>query len=71
MVINLFARLYDHACIPGASSHSGRRTFITKLANKGVSAKVLMTLARHQHLSTTQKYIEVNDAMLGAAVELV
>lgn len=70
-VINLFAKLYENACIPGASSHSGRRTFITKLANKGVSAKVLMTLARHRHLSTTQRYIEVNDAMLEAAVELV
>jgi integrase/recombinase XerD len=70
-VINLFASLYDSACIPGASSHSGRRTFITRLANKGVSAKVLMTLARHRHLSTTQRYIEVNDAMLEAAVELV
>jgi integrase/recombinase XerD len=70
-VINLFARLYDDACIPGASSHSGRRTFITRLASKGVSAKVLMTLARHRHLSTTQRYIEVNDSMLEAAVELV
>lgn len=69
-VINLFASLYESACIPGASSHSGRRSFITKLANKGVSAKVLMTLARHRHLSTTQRYIDVNDAMLEAAVEL-
>ena len=69
-VIHLFGKLYEDACIPGASSHSGRRTFITKLANKGVSAKVLMTLARHRHLSTTQRYIDVNDAMLEAAVEL-
>jgi integrase/recombinase XerD len=66
----LFARIYATAGIDGASSHSGRRTFITNLAHKGVSAKVLMTLAGHQHLSTTQRYIDVNDEMLRAAVEL-
>jgi integrase/recombinase XerD len=59
------------AGVKGATSHSGRRTFITKLASKGVSAKALMTLAGHKHLSTTQRYIEVNDAMLRAAVDLL
>ncbi|WP_417585372.1 tyrosine-type recombinase/integrase [Nitrincola sp.] len=67
----VFSKLYSQAAIDGASSHSGRRTFITNLAHKGVSAKVLMTLAGHQHMSTTQRYIDVNDAMLKAAVELV
>lgn len=66
----LFGRIYATAGIDGASSHSGRRTFITNLAHKGVSAKVLMTLAGHQHMSTTQRYIDVNDEMLKAAVEL-
>lgn len=61
--------LYAKACIEGGSSHSGRRWFITKLAHKGVSAKVIMTLAGHKHLSTTQRYIEVNDDMLKAAVD--
>lgn len=67
----LFSRIYSQAAIDGASSHSGRRTFITTLAHKGVSAKVLMTLAGHKHLSTTQRYIDVNDEMLKEAVELV
>ena len=67
----VFGRIYDAAGIRGATSHSGRRTFITKLASKGVSAKVLMELAGHKHLSTTQRYIEVNDQMLKEAVELV
>jgi len=66
----LFGHLYADAGLEGASSHSGRRTFITNLAHKGVSAKVLMTLAGHSNLSTTQRYIEVNDAMLLQAVEL-
>lgn len=67
----LFAELYRKAGIDGASSHSGRRSFITKLAHKGVSAKVIMTLAGHKHLTTTQRYIDVNDEMLKAAVEVV
>jgi integrase/recombinase XerD len=29
-----------------------------------------MTLAGHKHLSTTQRYIDVNDEMLRQAVEL-
>ncbi|KAF0225730.1 MAG: integrase/recombinase [Rhodospirillaceae bacterium] len=64
----LFARLYALAGIDGASSHSGRRWFITRLAHSGVSAKVIMTLAGHKHLTTTQRYIEVNDEMMRAAV---
>ncbi len=67
----LFSQLYQRAGIDGASSHSGRRSFITKLAHSGVSPKVIMTLAGHKHLTTTQRYIDVNDEMLKAAVELV
>ena len=67
----LFGRLYKEAGLENCTSHSGRRSFITNLAHKGVSAKVLMTLAGHQNLSTTQRYIDVNDNMLAAAVELV
>jgi integrase/recombinase XerD len=67
----LFGELYAKAGIDGASSHSGRRWFITRLAHSGVSAKVIMTLAGHKHLSTTQRYIDVNDEMLKAAVEIL
>lgn len=66
----LMCRIYKDAGIWGASSHSGRRSFITKLANKGVSAKVLMELAGHKNLATTQRYIDVNEKMLMEAVEL-
>lgn len=67
----LLKELYEKAGVDGASSHSGRRSFITKLAHSGVSAKVIMTLAGHQNLSTTQRYIDVNDEMLKQAVEVV
>ena len=66
-----FHYLYKRAGIAGASSHSGRRTFITNLAAKGVSVRVLMSLAGHRHIGTTQAYIDVNDDMKRRAVELV
>ena len=67
----LFGEFYRRAGIDGASSHNGRRGFITKLAHSGVSAKVIMELAGHKHLGTTQRYIEVNDEMKRAAVEIL
>ena len=70
-VVNLFARLYKHAGIQGASSHSGRRQFVTELADKGVNARLVQALARHKHLSTTQRYIDINDTKLRRAVELL
>lgn len=63
--------LYQNAGLYGCSSHSGRRTFITNLADNGVSAHILMKLAGHQNLATTQRYIDVKPSMLRAAVELV
>jgi integrase/recombinase XerD len=44
---------------------------MTKLAHSGISSKVMMELAEHKHLSTTQRYIEMNDGMKRAAVEAV
>jgi integrase/recombinase XerD len=66
-----FHHMYKCAGIAGASSHSGRRTFITNLADKGVGVRVLMSLARHANISTTQAYIDVNEAMQRRAVELL
>lgn len=65
-----FHYLYRKCGLVGASSHSGRRGFITTLASKGVSVRVLMTLAGHKNISTTQAYIDINDEMLRKAVEL-
>jgi integrase/recombinase XerD len=61
---------YNLAGIDNGSSHSGRRSFLTKLAAQGVSARVLQELAGHRNLATTQRYIDVNDEMKKSAVEL-
>jgi len=63
--------MYKRAGLDGASSHSGRRTFITTLANKGVGVRVLMALAGHRNMSTTQRYIDLNPEMMKSAANLV
>ena len=63
--------IYAQAGMDGASSHSGRRSFITTLASKGVGVRVLASLAGHRSIATTQLYIDVNDDMKRSAVELV
>jgi len=46
------------------SSHSGRRTFITNLANKGIDLNSIRILAGHTSIATTQIYIDENPVML-------
>jgi len=70
-VVNLFQRLYKLAGVDGASSHSGRRQFVTELADKGINARVVQALARHKHLNTTMRYIELNENKLRNAIELI
>ena len=67
----MFHYLYKEAKIEGASSHSGRRGFITNLANKGVHVRILQELAGHSSISVTQKYIDVNYDKLRASVEML
>jgi len=66
-----FYWLYRKAGVTGASSHSGRKTFLTSLASQGVSVFVLASLAGHKSIATTQRYITVNDDVKRKAVELV
>jgi integrase/recombinase XerD len=66
-----FHYLYKRAGIEGASSHSGRRGFITNLADKGIHVRVLMALAGHQSIATTQRYIDLNPKMMRTAVEML
>ena len=70
-IVNLFQVFYKAAGIAGASSHSGRRQFVTELADKGINARVIQALARHKHLNTTMRYIDLNENKLRSAVELV
>jgi len=64
-------RLYARAGIVGATSHSGRRTWLTTLSQKGVSVFVLADMAGHRSIQTTQRYVTVNDEMKRNAAELI
>lgn len=66
-----FHMLYKSAGLTGASSHSGRRSFITQLSSKSVPLKVLMELAGHRQAQTTMRYVDVTMDMKKAAVELI
>ena len=64
-----FGALYRASGIEGGSSHSGRRTFLTNLANKGVGIHLLKTLAGHRSIATTAVYLYSSPIHLKAAVE--
>ena len=63
--------LYKAAGLDGASSHSGRHSFLSSLSAKSVPLKVLMELAGHRQAQTTMRYVNVTTDMKRAAVELI
>ena len=52
-------------------SHSGRRSFITNLAAKGIGIRVLASLSGHRNIQVTMRYIDASDDMKRNAVELI
>jgi integrase len=73
-VVNKFRGWYRTLGFNGASSHSGRRTAITtwarRISSVGGSLRDVQFLAGHSALSTTQRYIEVNEEAKKLVVEL-
>lgn len=73
-VVNMFWHWYSDLDLQGCSSHSGRRTFITRAARNisrvGGSMRDVQELARHRSLATTQKYIEVDSDAMRKVVDL-
>lgn len=70
-----FHRLYQTLGMTGCSSHSGRRTFITRAARKvsevGGSVRDVQQLAGHASMQTTQRYIEGDSEAKRKLVHLV
>ena len=68
---DLFRQIYAHAGIVGASSHSGRRWFMTELARAGIHPRIIQQRAGHSSLATTQRYIEVTPDQERRAVRTI
>jgi integrase/recombinase XerC len=70
-----FHRLYSGLGMIGCSSHSGRRTFITRAARKigevGGSLRDIQQLAGHASLGTTARYIEGDEEAQRKVVALI
>lgn len=60
----LFREWYSRLNLTGASSHSGRRFFITRVARligtTGGSMRDVMSLSGHRSLSSVQRYVETD-----------
>lgn len=74
-VVNWFRQMYCELGLAGASSHSGRRHFVTMAARRivdaGGSLRDVQELAGHRALSTTQLYIARNNEAQQRVVELI
>jgi integrase len=61
-IVVWFDRAFKNIGLKGCSSHSGRRTFVTRAARivhkAGGSLRDVQLLAGHRSIQTTQRYID-------------
>lgn len=74
-VAHWFKRLYQNLGFDGCSSHSGRRTAITRWAKNtskvGGSLRDVQELAGHASLATTQRYIQAESETKRKLIEMI
>ena len=74
-IVNWFALRYRQLGLDGCSSHSGRRSFVTRAARlvhkAGGSLRDVQLLAGHRSIQTTQRYIEGDTVVQHRLVSLI
>lgn len=74
-IVNWFAIAYKTVGFQGCSSHSGRRTFITRAARvvhkSGGSLRDVQLLAGHKSIEITQRYIDGDSSAQRRMVSLI
>jgi integrase/recombinase XerD len=74
-IVNWFKAAYQAVGLEGCSSHSGRRTFITKAARSvhraGGSLRDVQVLAGHSSIQTTERYIDYDTDAQRRLVQLI
>lgn len=63
--------IYNDAGFTGCSSHTGRRSAISQLANKGVGIRIIQKFSGHRQLQSVQHYLDANEEMVKNAAELL
>jgi integrase/recombinase XerD len=65
-------KILQEACrrvgIEGASTHSFRRTALTKMSDQGIPLRVIQQISGHRSLAVLQRYLEVSDAQVRGAI---
>jgi integrase len=74
-IVVWFNRAFRNIGLTGCSSHSGRRTFITRAARlvhkAGGSLRDVQLLAGHRSIQTTQRYIDGDSAAQRKLVSMI
>jgi integrase len=74
-IVVWFNRVYKELGFDGCSSHSGRRTFVTRAARvvhkAGGSLRDVQLLAGHRSIQTTQRYIDGDTDVQRRLVSLI
>jgi integrase/recombinase XerD len=65
------AKVCQQLGIRGVSTHSFRRTALTRMSNAGIPLRVIQEISGHSTLSSLQKYLGVEPQQLQAAVDAI
>ena len=61
----------DRVGLKGVSTHSFRRTALTKMHNEGIPLRVIQRISGHKTLQALQRYLEVGEEQVESAIAVL